>query len=269
MNIISKHYKTISAALYLACGLFILAPFAAAFELQEHSASYSAKIKKGVSIKGSAVRSLSKLNDQDWLYQFDVSSFVADIKESSRFSVQEIKPLASESATATPKLLIKPQSYYYKLSAFLMPDRKREVQFDWQNQTASSPLKKDKWTLRTIPENTYDALSYQLQLLIDVDSGKKEMDYQLAHRGKLRDSKFIVLGKETIETQFGKLKSIVAKKDRDDDAKRETYLWFSEDVPLLLLKMTQKETDGEEYEINLESARIDGQKVDMAAFALK
>ena len=180
-----------------------------AVELKEHEASYIAKIKKGVSLKGKAIRSLKKIDGNKWLYRFEVESIVADIKESTVLTEQ--------------------------------------------NQLITS-----------IPNNTYDQLSYQLQLLLDVSNNKTDMTYQLAHKAKLRESQFVVLGEEVIDTQFGKLNSISAKKQRDDDAKRETYLWFSTDYPLLLLKMTQKEKDGEEYEIELSSAVIDGVNINLS-----
>ena len=248
--------------------------YVSAFELKEHSATYTAKIKKGVSIDGTAVRSLQKIDEHNWLYRFDVESFIADIKESVRLRTStpqlgdsEINTEARPSRNQS-QLKIQPLSYHYVLSAFLMPDRKREVSFNWEQKTANSGIKKDKWTLSNLPDNSYDPLSYQLQLLIDVHSGLKEMDYQLAKKGKLRESTFVVLGSEVIETRFGKLNSIIAKKQRDDDAKRETFLWFSADYPLLLLKMTQKESDGEEYEIQLEKASIEGKPVNLSNHAL-
>tara|TARA_R110001592_G_scaffold362933_1_gene678920 strand:+ start:10186 stop:10989 length:804 start_codon:yes stop_codon:yes gene_type:complete len=231
-----------------------LSASASAVELKEHEASYVAKIKKGVSLKGKATRSLKKIQGNKWLYRFDVESFIADIKESTVLIErnQDIKPI----------------QYDYKLSAFLMSDRKRKVKFDWEKQTAINPLKNNDWKLTAIPDNTYDQLSYQLQLLLDVSNNKTNMTYQLAHKAKLRESQFVVLGEEVIDTRFGKLKSISAKKQRDDDAKRETYLWFSADYPLLLLKMTQKEKDGEEYEIELSSAVIDGEKINLSEKAI-
>lgn len=229
----------------LACSLPLHA-----LELTEHEAEYIAKIKKGVSLNGKAVRSLKKQSDGNWIYRFEVESFVADIKESTIITPYENS--------------FRPLKYNYKLSAFLVSDKKREVIFDWSKKTAKNTIKKDQWQLDNIPDNTFDQLSYQLKLLLDVNSGNKSMDYMLAHRGKLRESQFIVLGEEQLDTQFGKLKSIVAKKNRDDDAKRETYLWFSSDYPLLLLRMTQKEADGEEYEILLKSASINGEKIDFS-----
>ena len=243
---------TLSSSIYFFCLCISLT--SSAVELKEHEASYIAKIKKGVSLEGKATRSLKNLSNNKWLYQFDVESFIADIKESTVLIEQN--------------QIIKPIQYDYKLSAFLMSDRKRQVMFDWEKQTAISPIKKNKWTLKSIPDNTYDQLSYQLQLLLDVSNRKTDMTYQLAHRAKLRESEFVVLGEEVINTRFGKLNSISAKKQRDDDAKRETYLWFSKDYPLLLLKMTQKEKDGEEYEIEISSAVIDGKNIDLTTKAI-
>jgi hypothetical protein len=264
-------------------GLVFLVSFTShvsAFELKEHSARYTANIKKGVSIKGSAVRSLKKLNESEWHYRFDVESFIADINES--VSIKLLDPLPNtknapettsdtdaSTVNSTHRLIrIQPLDYQYTLSAFLMPDRKRQMRFDWTKREIISPVKNDRWLIKDIPDNSYDPLSFQLQLLIDAHSGLQEMDYQLAKRGTLRESIFVVLGSEVISTRFGKLKSIVAKKQRDEDAKRETYLWFSADYPLLLLKMTQRESDGEEYEIQLEKATIEGEAVDFSNHVL-
>ena len=248
------NYRTITSRSFIGFICFFLSFTSAAVELKEHEASYIAKIKKGVSLEGKATRTLKKLDNNKWLYKFDVESFIADIKEST---------LLIEA-----NQIIKPIKYDYKLSAFLMSDRQRQVIFDWKNRTATSPSKKNKWALKSIPDNTYDQLSYQLQLLLDVSNDKTDMTYQLAHRAKLRESQFVVLGEEIINTQFGRLKSILAKKQRDDDAKRKTYLWFSADYPLLLLKMTQKEKDGEEYEIEISSAAIDGKTIDLTTKAI-
>jgi hypothetical protein len=238
--------------IFFFCLFFSLTSYSV--ELKEHEASYIAKIKKGVSLEGKATRSLKKLDTNKWLYIFEVESFIADIKERTVLIEKD--------------QIIKPIQYDYKLSAFLMSDRKRQVKFDWENHTAIDPLKKNNWKLLSIPNNTYDQLSYQLQLLLDVSNHKTDMTYQLAHKAKLRESQFVVLGEEIINTRFGKLKSISAKKQRDDDAKRETYLWFSVDYPLLLLKMTQKEKDGEEYEIELSTAVIEGKNIDLTTKAL-
>ena len=66
--------------------LFALSFLSQASELVAHKASYTAKIKKGLSIKGKAVRELKKSANGQWLYSFNVHSFVADIDESTLLS---------------------------------------------------------------------------------------------------------------------------------------------------------------------------------------
>jgi len=213
-------------------------------ELLPHKATYTANIKKGVSIKGEAVRELKQLNKNQWLYRFDVESFAADIQESSTFELKEGH--------------ISPLKYKYKLSPFLASKRKREVTFDWKNKRAHSTYKKKKWTIESIPQNSQDRLSYQLQMLLDVKAGKQEMVFPIAHKGKVKESHFRVLREEPLQTALGTMNSIVVEKVRAKTKKRKTLLWFAKDHAFLLLKMTQVEKDGEEYEINLKSAEVNG-----------
>jgi len=218
-----------------------------ASELIPHTASYSAKIKKGISIKGQAVRELKRGKDGQWLYSFNVDSFVADIKETTRLSWHEQHVI--------------PHSYQYKLSAFLARDKRKEVQFDWEKMTATNPLKKHRWSITNIPKHTLDRLSYQLQLGMDLQSGKQEMVYQVAHKGKLRQNHFKVTGEEKINTTLGEVDSITVIKVREKSKKRKTHMWFSKKIPILLLKMIQVEKNGEEYEININHASINGKNV--------
>jgi hypothetical protein len=54
------------------------------------------------------------------------------------------------------------------------------------------------------------------------------------------------------------LNSILVTKVRTEGKKRKTLLWFAKNHPFLLLKMHQIEKDGDEYEINIKSAEING-----------
>lgn len=240
--------QNLTSAIMFVCLFFSQA---AAYELVPHTATYTAKIKKGVSIKGKAVRSLAKTQDGQWLYSFNVESFAADIKESVVFDFlnNEIKPI----------------SYNYKLSPFLARNKKRSVRFDWNNLTASSLVKDNLWRLDNIPDNTYDRLSYQLQLLIDVSQKQLPTLYNIAHKARLRPSRFDILDKVNVITSLGSTDAHLIKKVRDDSSKRETHLWISVSHPFLLLKMIQKEKDGEEYEINISSAQVNGKAISFKA----
>ena len=218
-----------------------------ATELIPHKASYTAKIKKGISINGAAVRELKKLDNGEWLYRFDVDSFVADIDESVHFSWVNNK--------------VVPRKYKYKLSPFLAKNRTNKYVFDWSNKTIKGTYKKKKWLIEDIPDNSFDRLGYQLQMIMDIYANKPDMYYQIVRKKTLNQSHFQIIGDEIIDTKFGKLNSILVTKIRAKKKKRKTHMWFSKDYPVLLLKMTQKEKNGEEYEITLKSAEIMGKKI--------
>lgn len=205
------------------------------FELHPHKAIYSAKIKKGLSIKGEATREL-KRQGEHWLYRFDVDSIAANIKEQVLLDWHEGH--------------VRPLNYDYSLSGFFIKTRKRQARFDWAQNSATGKRNKDKWQL-TLDGGELERLGYQLQLGADFAQNKPQVDYRIVHKGRIENSQFKLLGEETIDTVLGTVASRVVKKIRAADKKRETLLWFSIDQPLLLLKMTQKEKDGEEYEVQL------------------
>jgi len=223
---------------------YLLPLSAFSVELLPHKATYTAKIKKGLSMKGEAVRELKQLKNGQWLYRFDVKSIAADIKESTTFSWQNNH--------------ITPLNYKYKLSPFLASKRKRNVSFNWQQKTVRSSYKDKNWTLEAIPQNSQDRLSYQLQMLVDVKSGKQNMIYPIVHKGRIKDSHFRTLRVEPLKTALGTLNSVLVEKVRAATKKRKTLLWFAKDHAFLLLKMHQIEKDGDEYEINIKSAEING-----------
>ena len=195
-------------------------------------------------MKGDAIRELKPLKNGQWLYRFDVESFAADIEESTIFSWNDGR--------------ITPLNYKYILSPFFASDRKRKVAFDWLHHSVTSSYKNKEWTLESIPLNSQDRLSYQLQLLVDVKSGKQNMIYPIVHKGKVKDSQFRTLREEPLQTALGKFDSILVEKVRAETKKRKTLLWFAKNHAFLLLKMNQIEKNGDEYEINIKSAEVNG-----------
>lgn len=204
--------------------------------LTPHAASYTARIKKGISMNGTAIRELKPLGEGKWVYRFDVDSTIADIKESVVFDWQDAHVI--------------PTQYNYELSGFFVRDRHQDVQFDWRKEQALGKHDGKQWQV-PLPQNALDRLGYQLQLLMDVAQGKQSMHYQVVHKGHLRDNEFRVIGEERIPSVLGEIDSILVEKVRAPEKKRETLLWFAKDNHSLLLKMLQKEEDGEEYEIVL------------------
>lgn len=210
-------------------------------ELKPLSSSYSAAIDKGVSIKGSAVRSLEPQPDGTWLYRFDVDSFIADIEESLHFRWENNQVI--------------PLRYRYKLSGLMISDRKHNIDFNRDVQTVSGHFGGDKFQM-DLKENALDPLGYQLQLMQDLKAGKREMVYSVTDNGNYDEDRFAVLGEESLKTALGELKTLKAVKVRNPDSKRETLMWFAPELDYLLVRLVQVESDGTRYEIKIKDANI-------------
>lgn len=203
--------------------------------------AYSASLDKGVAISGSAVRTLEKRGDGTWLYQFNVDSFLADIEESLVLRWQDGRVI--------------PLTYRYKLSGFMISDRRRAIDFNWDTNTATGHFRSDHFTLELKP-GALDPLGYQLQLLQDLKAGKTEMAYSVIDDGRYDEDRFEVIGEETRDTKLGRMPTIKLEKVRSPDSRRQTTMWFAPELDHLLVRLVQVEPDGTRYEIRLDSAEL-------------
>lgn len=210
-------------------------------ELTPFKASYSASLDKGVAIKGSATRTLRQNSDGTWQLSVDVNSLIADIEESLHFKWQEGR--------------VVPLSYRYKLSGFMIGNRKRNLDYDWATQRVTGRYEKKSLSM-ALPENALDPLGYQLQLRQDLKAGKNRMVYQVTDEGDFDRDEFAVIGEETLKTALGQVDTIKAEKVREQGSKRQTLMWFAPDRDYLLVKLVQVESNGTRYEINIDKADI-------------
>lgn len=242
--------KTLPRTLVLLLMLAPWVPIAAAdqsasSELQPISATYSATMDKGLSINGSATRTLEQQEDGSWLYEFNVDSFIADIRESVTFRWQNQR--------------VVPLEYRYTLEGLMVKDRSRAISFNQAADTVSGSYEGDSFTM-DMAEHALDPLGFQLQLRQDLKAGKREMTYAVVDDGNFEHDRFAVLEQETRTTRFGELDTIKVEKVRDDDSKRETLMWFAPELDYLLVRLVQVEPDGSRYEVILDDADLPGQQ---------
>ena len=95
---------------------------------------------------------------------------IASLDESSTFHVKDHQ--------------IIPSKYEYRSSA-LGNKRSATLTFDWENNLVRNDVKDKPWNL-SIPVNTLDKLSIQLQVREDLKQGKSTFDYQIADGGYLK-----------------------------------------------------------------------------------
>ncbi|MFW5825859.1 MAG: DUF3108 domain-containing protein [Marinobacter sp.] len=210
-------------------------------DLEPVSATYKASMDKGLSINGSATRTLERQDDDTWRYEFNVDSFVADIRESVTFRWEEGRVI--------------PLKYRYRLDGLMVKDRSRALNFNWDSDSVTGSYDGNTLTL-DMEEHALDPLGFQLQLRQDLKAGKEEMTYSVVDEDEYEHDRFAVIGEETRSTRFGDLKTIKVEKVRDDDSKRETLMWFAPELDHLLVRLVQVEPDGSRYEVTLDEADL-------------
>lgn len=210
-------------------------------DLAPISATYSASMDKGISINGSATRTLEQQDDGSWLYRFDVDSFIADIEESLVFRWEDGQ--------------VRPEKYRYSLKGMMVSNRSRALNFNWGAKSVSGSYEGDNFTM-DMADNPLDPLGFQLQMRQDLKAGKEEMTYAVADDGDFEHDKFAVVGTETRDTKVGKLETVKVEKVREEGSKRETLMWFAPELDYLLVRLVQVEPDGSRYEVNLDEADV-------------
>lgn len=231
-------FKFISKILVmLSVALSWAFPVSAAEEvtLKPFSASYEINWKSGISLSGNTVRKLSRHENGEWNFESKASAMFASVFESSQFKFQNNQ--------------IIPLQYHFKQSV-LGKKRVADVQFNWEQLKVTNTVENKPWKM-PISEGVQDKLSYQLLLQQDLARGLEEFNYSVADGGKLKQYKFVVDGKETIETPIGTYEAVRIKRLRDAKKNRETYIWFAPELDYQIIKLHQIEKKDKSYTLLL------------------
>lgn len=236
-RLIIPHTKYLLSVLLLLSSTALLS-----FELTPSVAEYSATVKNGIPISGTARHTLIQLSNNIWRYQFNVDSFFAEVNESVYFQWNNGRVI--------------PITYHYKRSGWAVSNRRATLEFNWKENKVLNDVQGIPWSME-IPDNAIDKLGYQLQIKLDLMDGKRNLVYQVADGGRLKEFHFAIQGEETINTELGETTAVVVKKVRAESDKRDSTLWFAKEWDYLLVKLIQIESDGERYEINIKRAEVD------------
>lgn len=205
-------------------------------ELAPYQATYTASMDKGISLNGTAKRTLTRKKGGVWLYRTDVDSFIADIDESLILKWENNRVI--------------PLRYRYKLSGFLIKDREQSIDFDWEAGVATGKDEGKPFELE-LRDGALDPLGFQLQLSQDIKAGKRDMTYHVIDGDDYDEDRFSILDKEPLKTNRGSINTLKAEKVRDKDSKRQTLMWFAPEADYLLVRLLQTEPDGSRYELRL------------------
>lgn len=197
-------------------------------------------------IKLSATRELKQQEDGRWFLRFDIDSWVAELKERSLFDWN------TKGHAITHR-------YEYHRSG-LAPDRNVVITFDWDKRRVVNSLNSEEDWSMAIPDGTLDKLNATMQIRADLINGRHELSYDVADGGKLKNFSFSIEREETIKTPVGELDTVVVKTIRKNKD-RETYTYFAKDWDYVLVRISQKEPNGDSASVDIQEGWVDGTKI--------
>lgn len=209
--------------------------------LKPFTAVYAAKFS-GFNV--TATRKLTT-RGSDWQLDFSVESMFANINEYSRFSIKNGQ--------------LTPLHYQYHRTG-LGKNRHTELDFE-PAQRRIINLGNSRYTLTDVPVDIQDMLSYQLQLGLDLAAAKPSLKYAIADGKKIRQYSFRLIAKEQVQTPIGLVNAVKVARVQNK-AERVTHLWFAPRWNYALIKLTQQEGSGKNYQIILTKLAINGNPVD-------
>ena len=204
------------------------------------TAKYEATWKSGwFPVVIEAERKLTQLENGHWNLTFEAYSSIADLHEGSEYVLEGA--------------IIKPLKYRYKTSGFLSK-RKRGQVFDWDKKQ-TFVTNRDEWANYELTLGTQDNLSYQEQIRLDLIAGKKEFDYQIAYKNRLKSFQFKVDKRSKLKTKQGTINTVEVIRV-NQKKKASTRIWFATDYDYLLVKLKNKEKNGDSNVIELKHAQV-------------
>lgn len=127
-----------------------------------------------------------------------------------------------------------------------------QLKFDWSNNKLLSTYDGKQ---HTFTEDVQEIQSFQLQLMRDLQSGKKKVNYPIASRREIERYDLTIVGKEKVATET---KSYTALKVESSlTPKGDRYiLWCAEGLNFLPVKIKRVEDDGDEIELLLKTLKL-------------
>jgi len=188
---------------------------------------------------GDAVRTFQAQKDGSWIYSSDtkakgfISVFVKD--EVNEKSVIRLR--ANGYA---------PSSYQYHQHGG-KKEKRHTLIFDWEKQQLNN-----NYTHKTYPlkPGTHDLLSFQIQLMRDLQNNKQTLEYIIADKKRIETYTLTIVKESTVETPFKTMKAIelISNKIRD---KIQIKIWCAPELNYLPIRVLTINDKGDEIELKL------------------
>ena len=224
--------------LWLWLALLLLPPAAAADELPypAFTALYRLYVN-GIAI---GHQEITLVADSDGGYRYSaktdsigIAAFLRDdsLRELSRFDYHDGR--------------IRPHEYEYHHER-KNQERHVRIHFDHADGEVINDVQGERWQME-IPADALDKLVVQLALMLDLQKGKREVEYAVADGGHLKTFRFRLRRQESLQIPAGRFHTLKLERLREDQD-RTTYLWVAPGLDYLPVQIKQiARRDGTEY----------------------
>lgn len=145
---------------------------------------------------------------------------------------------------------IRPLEYIYNQTG--KKTRYSHIEFDWTKNIAIN-LHKGKTMKIPLEEGTLDKLLYQVVLMRDLKQGKRQLEYKIADKGKIRVYQPAFVGTERIKTGRGELETHRYERT-SSNKKRRTTFWCAPSLHYLPVQVEHVD-DGDVFKMVLQSVQ--------------
>ena len=203
----------------------------------EFTASY--KIKKSGLNVGEMQLALEKEQADKWIYH----SATKPIGIAAVFLSDQ--PVTDRTELQLAENIIRPVLFEH-VQKTEQKDRSQHVQFDWSTNIATAQYKGLTRELE-LQENTVDNFSLQLLLMANVNALPQEILLPVISKGKAKEYKFYTVGKETINTVYGEVETILVERRKDNEKKSTYRFWVDPTIHGLPLQFEKEEHGKSQY----------------------
>tara|TARA_R110000824_G_scaffold288508_2_gene476524 strand:- start:95598 stop:96332 length:735 start_codon:yes stop_codon:yes gene_type:complete len=207
-----------------------------------YNSNFDARYK---GLKAQATISVVQLDESEFIAETTIrirlfGANISTIRETSHFDWHDDMPW--------------PRFYEYKHTG--IGARYRSASFDWHQNLAIATVD-DATSELSLSGNTLDELNMYTHLKHELSQGKTEIYFNVVNRNIVEEYHYSVLGEETLSLKSGEFETVMVERVRDN-SERVTQLWFAKNHDMLMLKLYQRDPDGEEFEITMRDAQING-----------
>ncbi|MBT8117464.1 MAG: DUF3108 domain-containing protein [Gammaproteobacteria bacterium] len=144
---------------------------------------------------------------------------------------------------------LRPDKYHYLRTGGNM-ERVAHLTFDWAANVVVNNVAGSRWKM-SVPNGTQDKLSTRLGMMQALARGETDFTFDVADGGTLKQYRYKVLGRETLELPAGTFSAVKVTELRGDE-RRKTWVWCAPALNYLPVQIIRQEKNDARYVSHLE-----------------